>query len=404
MSWRDRYQQASFRGVPFKVRTHDTQIGRRATVIEYPQRDLPYTEDMGRRARRYTVRAIVVGDDYDNERNRLVAAFEEYGPGVLVHPAYGRVSVALDGPVTISESPSQEGGKAEISATFVESGENAQPAQSVDTQSLVESAADGTINEAINDFLDEFSIDGLPDVSQTGAIAVLDDALQSIDTVTRRIFVNPTGLYSMISKLGQLQGNVARLLSAPRTISERLTQMVSGLAALGFAGGDSGTARQVVAAMSLLSSSGSAAAYIPAFTESRRQEAANRDAVTALVSRTAVAESVRVQTAINYDSVDDAEAMRDLLGDQIDALADVAPDAVYRSLTRLRVAMVQDITRRGADLSRVRTTTLGATLPSVVVAHALLGDARRADEIVSRNRIRHPGFVPGGVPLEIVAQ
>jgi prophage DNA circulation protein len=244
----------------------------------------------------------------------------------------------------------------------------------------------------------------LPDVSQTGAIAVLDDALQSIDTVTRRIFVNPTGLYSMISKLGQLQGNVARLLSAPRTISERLTQMVSGLAALGFAGGDSGTARQVVAAMSLLSSSGSAAAYIPAFTESRRQEAANRDAVTALVSRTAVAESVRVQTAINYDSVDDAEAMRDLLGDQIDALADVAPDAVYRSLTRLRVAMVQDITRRGADLSRVRTTTLGATLPSVVVAHALLGDARRADEIVSRNRIRHPGFVPGGVPLEIVAQ
>jgi prophage DNA circulation protein len=42
-----------------------------------------------------------------------------------------------------------------------------------------------------------------------------------------------------------------------------------------------------------------------------------------------------------------------------------------------------------------------ATLPALVVAHRVYGDATRADEIVSRNRVRHPGFVPGGIALEV---
>lgn len=45
--WKTRYQQASFRGVPFAVVRHETQLGQQTVVHEYPQRDTPWTEDMG---------------------------------------------------------------------------------------------------------------------------------------------------------------------------------------------------------------------------------------------------------------------------------------------------------------------------------------------------------------------
>mgnify|MGYP000977712715 CR=1 FL=1 len=37
-----------------------------------------------------------------------------------------------------------------------------------------------------------------------------------------------------------------------------------------------------------------------------------------------------------------------------------------------------------------------ASVPALVAAHRLYGDAGRDAEIVGRNRIRHPGRVPGG--------
>jgi len=42
-------------------------------------------------------------------------------------------------------------------------------------------------------------------------------------------------------------------------------------------------------------------------------------------------------------------------------------------------------------------------MPAIVLAYRLYGDAERADEIVARNRVRHPGFVPGGQPLEVLS-
>jgi prophage DNA circulation protein len=60
--------------------------------------------------------------------------------------------------------------------------------------------------------------------------------------------------------------------------------------------------------------------------------------------------------------------------------------------------------QRLAELARgggtARSTTPLQTIPALVLAHSLYGDAwyqsARADELVARNRIIHPGFVPAG--------
>lgn len=398
--WKTRYQQASFRGVPFAVIRHETQLGQQTVIHEYPQRDTPWTEDMGRRARRYQVRAIVIGPDYDQARDRLVAAFEAPGAGVLIHPAYGRVIAKLDSPVTLSENPAREGGKAEISATFVEAGENITPGTETDTASLVESAAEAARAAALDDFLGTFDIEGLPDFSIVGATDTVNSIITIIQTPARILStgIAIAGGFTQLAK--RLIGSAQRLVSLPSALGGALAGLVGELGGLFPGNSTSGTSALLNAASTV---SGAQLPWIDPVTPQRQQELDNRTAIIDLVERTAVAEAAQAQTQTDYKNTDEAEAIRDGLVEAIDKITDApeTPEAIYRAFVALRSAVVRDITERALDLPHLRTVTLPETLPAVVVAHRLLGDATRADEIVSRNRLPHPGFVPGGQPLEI---
>lgn len=120
-AWRYRLMRpASFRGIPFKVEDAARAGGRRQAVFEFPKRDDPYAEDMGRRARRFSVRGYLLGGDYDRQRDALIAAMEQEGAGLLIHYFLGEFQVAPD-VYDVTESR-QRGGYAEINMQFVESG------------------------------------------------------------------------------------------------------------------------------------------------------------------------------------------------------------------------------------------------------------------------------------------
>ncbi len=80
MTWKDRLQDASFRGVPFKVEEESAGTGRRVETHEYPNRDKPYTEDLGKITFRPSITAYVVGDDCFDQRDRLIDALNKPGP------------------------------------------------------------------------------------------------------------------------------------------------------------------------------------------------------------------------------------------------------------------------------------------------------------------------------------
>ncbi|MNQ86556.1 hypothetical protein D3C85_1017540 [compost metagenome] len=50
-----------------------------------------------------------------------------------------------------------------------------------------------------------------------------------------------------------------------------------------------------------------------------------------------------------------------------------------------------EVARSGVGL---RVYAPAETVSALVLAHALYGDALRSGEIVARNRVHHPGFVP----------
>ena len=61
--WGDRLRSGSFRGVSFKVEISGRLGGCRAALFEFPKRDTPYTEGMGRRAKRFGMTCYVIGSD-----------------------------------------------------------------------------------------------------------------------------------------------------------------------------------------------------------------------------------------------------------------------------------------------------------------------------------------------------
>src|SRR4051812_2658899 len=91
--WLQNFRPASFRGVVFQIDAADGEFGRRKVTHEYPQRDVPYTEDLGRRGRRFTITGYLVGGDYQTTRDELIEASEEEGAGELIHPYMGALQV-----------------------------------------------------------------------------------------------------------------------------------------------------------------------------------------------------------------------------------------------------------------------------------------------------------------------
>jgi prophage DNA circulation protein len=122
--WRTKYQTAWFRGISFHVETDVRAGGRRVALHQYPKRNVPYAEDMGRTARTFQVQGYLIGSTYLASKNSLIDALEEDGPGSLRLPMPYEMSdvTVMVQSYSISETR-EKGGYCAIDMTFVEYGD-----------------------------------------------------------------------------------------------------------------------------------------------------------------------------------------------------------------------------------------------------------------------------------------
>ena len=156
MPWLERFLPASFRGIPFGVESHTAAGGRRIEQHEYPNRDKPFAEDLGRRSRGFAVEGWIVGDGYFVQRDLLISACERPGPGLLTHPYLGVHRVACDR-YEVSERV-DEGRMCRITMTFAESGQSAFPAAILDLSGALADAASTAIDSVVERFGEAFEL------------------------------------------------------------------------------------------------------------------------------------------------------------------------------------------------------------------------------------------------------
>ncbi len=396
MSWRETIKSrsngralvGSFRGAEFVVPNSEASVGRRAVVHEYPLRDVPWVEDMGRKARKFTCDVFVddsIPGGYLAARDALIQALEKPGDGSLVHPWYGTMRVTLAEPATVRES-TNAGGRASFRLVFVEAGELRFPTAGADTQGKTDAGANAALAAAKMAFGASYNISGMPDWSIT---ELTDDLYNTMAQIEKMI----TGVTAA----------VAAEIRSPGNLSTAIIGAVQSLAHVA-------TPTSSVSLYRQLFTAGDDSPAAPATTATRRQQATNSGAMHRLVQQTAVIEAARSSSQVDYQTSNDALAttavLEDALDTQMEAVDPVSgepvDDQIYQALADLRVAVVQDLRTRGARLPILTDYEPLATLPSLVLAHRLYGDAGRAAEIIARNRIVHPGFVPGGKKLEVL--
>lgn len=138
MTWKTGLRPAMLGGVEFHCSDRGLKAGKALVVHEYPKRNSPYTEEMGRQARRWHVDAYVIGDDYMQRRDALISVCER--PGTASYSDHwGRNGVVQCEDVDVKES-SQEGRMAHLTLTLVEAG-SAAPTAVVATAAALASAA-----------------------------------------------------------------------------------------------------------------------------------------------------------------------------------------------------------------------------------------------------------------------
>ncbi|MCY1293039.1 hypothetical protein D9M70_422840 [compost metagenome] len=403
MSWRENLRPGAFRGVSFFIESAEQVGGRRAVLNEYPLRDVPSVEDLGRKARQFSLELFVVGQEYMSQRDQLIEALEGAGPGTLMHPYRGELQVVVLGEYRVSES-TREGGLARISVTFAESGEPPRPEAKSVAGSLGNASADAVQAEAVAEFEDEFSVTGFASHVVEGTVAVLQDATSAI--LGAGGLLNGAGEFGALYR--QLTGSVQQLILAPGALAGKVLGLVRGLT-----GSFSNPLLALQAQLSLFGLGGRSKPA--AGSGSSAQLQANQTAIYRLIERAAVSEAVRLAVSspvrvaasqpvagVAYDNRDQAVQIRDRVLEELDRQQLVARPERYRALARLSADLVVEVNRAAANLVPLTRIVPPTTMPALLLAHLLYGDARQADQIVARNRLSHPGFVPGGRELEVL--
>lgn len=422
---------ASFRGVSFWVESSDLSVGRRTVTHQYPQRDEPFTEDLGRAAREYRFSAFVLGEDYIEQAKKLREALEKPGAATLVHPEFGEIQVVAQPGASMSFSQSMR--RANFSLAFVEAGLNAFPTPEGASQQASRAAADQVSEAAADSFEESLTLDDIEDFVQD---ALNGDLLDALDIISNSEIAKVLDFADRVSDLANDAISLVR--GGPKAFATKLMGAL-GLSRLATTvAGWQRVGKSLCALADDLRGDDDEPVYSTVKPRSAEVIESNRKAVYSLCRQAVLVQAVGVSTLIGTD-VDSTVASSSILPDEGEAVVDadsgttevgtvtsswsfsssptisydemlearerivgrleeemldVENDRVFMALREAATAVSKDLSSRAEEQARLYDYDAGAVLPSCVTAMELYGDATRAQEIVVRNGVTNPLFCP----------
>jgi prophage DNA circulation protein len=419
--WAQGLQTASWRGLPFAVKSSEIKRGRRTALHVYPFRTEVWVEDLGRGVRHVSFNAFLLGDDVFAQRDAMAAACEIGESGPLVHPSLGALTATL---MDFSAGERADLGRVvEINLSFIESGQDQPvfPSTAVSTQANTLAAATAADTACAADF-----------ASDVATVALLGESVLAAGLATAAGFValatqaadDAALIFGAVAGLpgnnGRFNnGNLTVPLPATATVASAIASVVVNRAAVAAAGqavaasvaSTLPTNLQVLAGAVLTVANDPAdqirllsgmAAFNPVIQPGLQALGAAgatfQTATSASCRRAALTNLARATAAYLPTSADDAitqiVAVTTLFDSEALIAADSGDTQSYMALEALRAALVQDLLTRGAQLPSLITVTRAVPVPSLTLAYELYGDATRADDITARANPVNPLFMP----------
>lgn len=412
-TWRDQMLPASFRGISFLIPQASVPVGMKVQLHEFPQRDEPYAEQLGKQAQVHRLVCWIIGDDCFERRDKFMEAVQTPGAGELVHPWLGRMQVKA-GEAELTHDFKQ-GGMAAFAVTFYPDIPLKFPTAKVNTQQQVVKASDSLLDSALARYKAAMA---KVDQARLG-LARLRNSLSGVYTVIQQQFSTIIGAFT------NLTGFVQSLMNAPDSLSSLFSSYFSEFSVDDYLGDDSGSSyrnsvatatqqTEAVASINTVSDSGGIDAAAASQATANLVQDALLVQVALIISEMPVASqpvSTATVASVEQQAVqpivrpevpvaDDVIELRDNLNEAIFQASLKADPEHYMVLNTLRQTIVKHLTAVAESGVRLVEITPPETLSALVLAYRRFGDATRESEVVQRNRLRHPGFVPAR-PIKI---
>lgn len=412
-TWRDQMLPASFRGIDFLIPQASVPVGMKVQLHEFPQRDEPFAEQLGKQAQVHRLVCWIIGDDCFERRDKFTEAVQTPGAGELVHPWLGRMQVKA-GEAELTHDFKQ-GGMAAFAVTFYPDIPLKFPAAKVNTQQQVVKASDSLLGSALARYKSAMA---KVDQARLG-LARLRNSLSGVYTVIQQQFSTIVGVFT------NLTGFVQSLMNSPDSLSSLFSSYFSEFSVDDYLGDDSGSSyrssvaiatqqTEAVASIDTVSQAGGVDAAAASQATANLVQDALLVQVALIISEMPVAsqpvstvtvssvEQQAVQPIVRQEVpvADDVIELRDNLNEAIFQASLKADPEHYMVLNTLRQTIVKHLTAVAESGVRLVEITPPETLSALVLAYRRFGDATRESEVVQRNRLRHPGFVPAR-PIKI---
>lgn len=403
MNWRDRLLPASFRGVGFWIDQAKTPVGRKGQLHEYPQRDLPYFEDLGQQARIHDITAFIIGADCLEQRDKLLKALEA-GNGELVHPWLGRLQVKV-GECDMTHTR-QDGGLVTFTLKFYPDQPLPFPTATVSTQKVLLAKADTLLGSAVARFEQAMT---LIKAARIG-IANLRNSLTGVYEVIKE------QLKPLIEQYRQITELVKAVKELPKEVAAEFKGLLGDIKELkefakeGYRGVIADVSQQLEAIRK---------ADAPKITTGKDTNAAAQ-AMADLVQDTLIvkvaqwvasmpvaAKPVKLLSTPSLDqqskqpisrqevpATDDLQALQKDLVEALQMAKNKAGPAHYQAISDVQDALVAHLKAVASSGVRLVTKSFQESLPALVVAYKQFSDATRVTEVVQRNGATNPLYLP----------
>jgi len=382
-TWRDQLLPASFRGISFLIPQASVPIGMKGQLHEFPQRDEPYFEQLGKQSQVHRLVCWIIGDDCFERRDKFMEAIQTPGAGELVHPWLGRMQVkAGEGELT---HDFKAGGMAAFEVTFYPDTPLKFPTTKINTQQQVASASDSLLDSALARYKAAMA---KVDQARLG-LARLRNSLSGVYTVIQQQFSTIAGVFT------NLTGFVQSLMNAPDSLSSLFSSYLSEFSVDDYLSDSSGPTYRNTVATSTQHSEAAASINTVSQTGGKDSAAASQavanlvqDAllvqVGLIVSEMPIAsqpvspgatpsneqQAVQPITRPEVPVADDVIELRDKLNEAMFEASLKADPEHYMALNTLRQAIVKHLTAVAESGVRLVEITPPETLPALVLAIA----------------------------------
>lgn len=412
MTWKEDFdwgrKRASFRGVEFWISRTQFEAGSRLIVHRFPGKEFAFVQNLGLDNDSFEIQGFVAGDFYHIQRDALTTAIKEEGPGELVHPFFRTGLFTITSKIRWTETK-DELGFAAFAFDVIEA-PSPDAFERTSARAIAELRAELAEIAAIESMADTWEAP----LSDTFSLSLLTDVTTSIGQVNQRINsalgLVDTAAAEIAAFGGQMSTLVASPVRAANTVGAAMAtafQSASSILESTLATGEffrTGEVLDIIlnTGLGLVNTFGDFLNPVLRGSADADRRADNQEVLVQLTRVSALSRVARTILGITPESRTQAVESRDALVAAIDDLQLTANDEGFNELADLKAALVDYFDEIAGTVPEVATHTPRRTIPAILVAHLLYGDPTRDTEIVFRNDVAEPNFLPAETPLEIL--